>query len=1449
MFNNNYIFRFINDSCEVYTRFAPSLQAATVNFTNVQPNQFSFNWTDGNGSKRAVFVKQDNSGTALPAINTTYTANTNFGSGSQIGTTGWYCVFNGTTHTGGITVTNLLPNTYYRVMVCEYNGNPGAEQYNTSVTNNNPNNQQTNAPVNGWTVIPSGTLSSLQWVHFPDNNNGYAVGTGGTILKTTNAGLTWTQLSSGTTTDLLSVHFENANLGYVSGNNGIILKTTNGGNTWLPQTSGTGQWLRSVFFTSADTGYVVGGFATARKTVNGGSTYSGLNTGQPNSFVNTFFTSQNVGYAVGFAGTIRKTTDGGINWTGLPSGTINELSAVYFPSATTGYVVGGHYYGVNGLNYDSSIIRKTVNSGATWLTQIPPSNAYLTGVYFTDLNTGYAVGTAGKIYNTVNGGTNWLIQPSGTTKTLCSVYFPSSNVGIIVGDSGIILRLTTSTFPSIQATNITFSNVQTNKLSFNWTDGNGSKRAVFIKQDSVGAASPVNNTTYTANTVFGSGSQIGTSGWYCVFNGATHSQTITVTNLLPKKNYRLMVCEYTGNPGSELYNTATATNNPKTQKTSSYLIDRYYSFYVFRSNLEDFPDNKLYPNNWYYIAVTRSVYSLTWQLYINGVLKNSVPAENAAYNLYTLSIGYNNWGGPNSFYNGIMDELRISNIVRSASEISTHYNSNQPLTVDASTAGLWHFNETSGTSVINSVNSVAGTLYNGVAFVPGKFSNSLDFDGTNDYGNLNFDPPDPVFTNEFWIKFDTIMPTTQCLLYPFGSFVWDHSLRSHYDTILQASDLAFSNVLSNQFTVNWTDGNGSKRVVFIKQDTTGLASPVNKTTYTANSQFGTGSQIGTTGWYCVFNGTSHTNGVTVTGLSSNTKYRIMVCEYSGIVGSEKYITIAETGNPKNQQTSTPLNVAPVTIAGNVGAGAGYPVSVPITVTGFNNITAISLRLDYNPNVMTFSGGMNIHPSLSGMIVNDNHVSATLHKVIISWSNINPVSLTNYSKLVDLVFTYISGTTSVTFNNDSNGGSECEYADAIGNPLIDVPTSTYYINGEVHPGLNISGTFMYNNTTNTALDSLWVILKQNGTKVDSTRANVNGQYIFIGKTSNIYTIGANCTKPWSGVNSTDAIKIERHFAGLEPLIIPVRILAGDVNNTNNINATDAVKVKRRFAGLDNSFARGDWTFAKPTGGDTVILAGTSIVQDFQGLCVGDVNGSNVPSPGDNAQASVLLLSDGNINVSQGNEFELPLRIGTNSEISAISLVVDYPQNDLELKGINISQGSILFSDQNGQIRVAWSQIEPLILNRGDVLVTLKFKLSEAAPLGIPIILNIDNESELADGWGEPLSNAMLLIPTIIPVKSTGAEEMNDLLTRVLVYPNPATNKVSFEFDLTMDSDIVVELYNVVGELIGSINFNGLTIGKNKKILDVSEYLNGIYTLKTIVKSRSTSIVYHKLIISR
>jgi len=131
----------------------------------------------------------------------------------------------------------------------------------------------------------------------------------------------------------------------------------------------------------------------------------------------------------------------------------------------------------------------------------------------------------------------------------------------------------TITAPSTQASGVSFSSVEYYGMTVGWTAGNGSRRVVFMKAASSGTASPVDGTAYTASSVFGSGTQIGSSGWYAIYEGLGSS--VTVTGLTGATTYIVQVFEYNGvTSGTEVYQTATASNNPNTQ--ASHTITTLY---------------------------------------------------------------------------------------------------------------------------------------------------------------------------------------------------------------------------------------------------------------------------------------------------------------------------------------------------------------------------------------------------------------------------------------------------------------------------------------------------------------------------------------------------------------------------------------------------------------------------------------------------------------------------------------------------------------------------------------------------------------------------------------------------------------------------------------------------------------------------------------------------------
>ncbi len=69
-----------------------------------------------------------------------------------------------------------------------------------------------------------------------------------------------------------------------------------------------------------------------------------------------------------------------------------------------------------------SLISILVSAQWTWQNPLPQGNC-ITSIYFTNIDTGYAVGVGGTILKTVNGGITWTTIPVSTAVTLQAVLF------------------------------------------------------------------------------------------------------------------------------------------------------------------------------------------------------------------------------------------------------------------------------------------------------------------------------------------------------------------------------------------------------------------------------------------------------------------------------------------------------------------------------------------------------------------------------------------------------------------------------------------------------------------------------------------------------------------------------------------------------------------------------------------------------------------------------------------------------------------------------------------------------------------------------------------------------------------------------------------------------------------------------------------------------------------
>jgi photosystem II stability/assembly factor-like uncharacterized protein len=316
-----------------------------------------------------------------------------------------------------------------------------------------------------WTSVTSGITDDIYDVQFATSEVGYAVATGGKVLKTTDSGTTWSQTTSPNSTvgyfSVECINFENV---LVFGEFGRIYKSTDGGNSWAQKTTGTTTQINgSELLIDGSTIFAVGGTTGSLllKSTDIGETWSVLTspTSVPLRSISFSKTSSQIGYLCGDNNAMYKTTDGGVNWTlqTLPFGTnINAQFSIYALDNDNAISCGGNQR-----------IIKTTNGGTTWTNISNTAANFYRGCYMYDATKFYVVGGNGRILYSSNGGTSFTSQTSGTTSIMRAITVSPCGISYAVGDGGVMRKR----LPTITGGADTYSTTQDVSLTVNAADG------------------------------------------------------------------------------------------------------------------------------------------------------------------------------------------------------------------------------------------------------------------------------------------------------------------------------------------------------------------------------------------------------------------------------------------------------------------------------------------------------------------------------------------------------------------------------------------------------------------------------------------------------------------------------------------------------------------------------------------------------------------------------------------------------------------------------------------------------------------------------------------------------------------------------------------------------------------------------------------------------------------
>ncbi|MBV6484111.1 MAG: hypothetical protein KFKLKKLM_00595 [Flavobacteriales bacterium] len=346
---------------------------------------------------------------------------------------------------------------------------------------------------------------------------------------------------------------------------------------------------------------------------------------------------------------------------------------------------------------------------------------------------------------------------------------------------------------------------------------------------------------------------------------------------------------------------------------------------------------------------------------------------------------------------------------------------------------------------------------------------------------------------------------------------------------LNSSIILFPNTTCSSIDLNWTSGNGSKRII-VASTSPIVGTPTDQTNYSANTNFGSGSTI-SANEFVIYNGSG--NSTTVNGLSASTTYYFAIFEYNGTTlnCTENYYTTSVLTGSFSTPACPISACAEITgILVDACGGAIEGINEFFTFTnGTTNLSIDSLSVTFpsggsfcnsgcgtqvwttNP---TFVNSLNITAGCAGLFVETDPIPA----------NANIIVFTGSSPTFSFDFSGLCGTGpyyAIFADNTNTGGRFANYNATCANRTLTVEFGTTCTDNAIYDrcllpnadgayvAFDASGNATYANDGCTPIATLPIeLLSFTGKSIGSsnlleweTTTEINNDYFTLERSSN------------------------------------------------------------------------------------------------------------------------------------------------------------------------------------------------------------------------------------------------------------------------------------------------------------------------------------------------------------
>lgn len=392
---------------------------------------------------------------------------------------------------------------------------------------------------------------------------------------------------------------------------------------------------------------------------------------------------------------------------------------------------------------------------------------------------------------------------------------------------------------------------------------------------------------------------------------------------------------------------------------------------------------------------------------------------------------------------------------------------------------------------------------------------------------------------------------------------------------------------------------------------------------------------------------------------------------------------------------------------------------------------------------------------------------------------------------------------------------------------------------------ISGTVL--DMHDTHIEDALVYL--NGVPSGQMQTSTDGRYVFEGLSFSNYTVGVQKDDDIrEGLNVVDLALLQsynRSF-GEAGLTSPYQLLAANLVkalDNQTISVADETELRRLISyDIDQlSEYSSPWIFvpvtenlATPPDFNAEVantyeyqpLEQDMENQDFVGIKIGDLDGSFGRSNNTKRSSAEINLSFDTTEVEEGDIINVPLRLTGSNNIQNMQFTMHWNESVLEYVGYESALDELQITDASFSTRFVnngkLTFVHSLAPNAVDLQDTILFHLSFRA-LGEPgaeSILEI-----ISDPVEALITNSSLEAyslhsdPGLVQIKmSTSTSDVAFSKMEVgKAFPNPFTDYFSIPLNISSTQDIVVSIYNKVGQRLHTQNFR---VVPGKQSIDVS-----------------------------